>query len=337
MADIDKAVPTTAEAPKKLEVTIPSVGDVKDKVSSFLENHWQTLLISLFAAVSVAGVAAMFIYYIMTRGSLRKKPYVVDGLKSPVSGTLLTNMPAPPVPADASEMTMSFWIYVQSFDRFENAYRHVFHRGGNQTDPLTSGPHVYFEKKSNQMHIAFTPSNPSRVFSETKFAGDGTTVSIPSTGTTTALKETRLEYMRKTRGITIDYIPIQRWVHVLVTANKRTNVLKAYVDGEEVKTVNNGTKVLMTYDDKEANLTPKIRDANLVGSGNIWVGGKPASNIGVGFGGLLSNLKFFDSVLTPREVYAEYRRGPIDSVMGRLGIPVYGVRSPIYPLTGQKA
>lgn len=65
--------------------------------------------------------------------------------------------------------------------------------------------------------------------------------------------------------------------------------------------------------------------------GDVWIGGSQTDpTIGPGFDGLVASVTFANYDMNGSDVYDLYMRGPMDSLMARLGLPAYGVRSPLY-------
>jgi hypothetical protein len=131
-------------------------------------------------------------------------------------------------------------------------------------------------------------------------------------------------------GIKIDYIPIQRWVHVAIVVNSDTftTSIYAYVDGDLVKVgrdkepiaVNN--PIRNVYEKIDLNKTRYL----LVGGDNANVKNGP------GFSGLLSNFTCYNYELNQSDVSNIYRQGPVSGILAYLGLGMYGVRNPIYKL-----
>lgn len=137
-----------------------------------------------------------------------------------------------------------------------------------------------------------------------------------------------------TRGVVIDYVPLQRWVHVTVVVNEtiNTGLMTVYLDGEVVKTVNSDSRYRLSYG-KE--IPVNFNGVFLEGSGkDIYIGGDMNSTVGTGFSGLVSKVRFTNYDLNGREVKDIYIEGPVDNLTSRLGLPPYGVRSPIYRIGG---
>lgn len=91
---------------------------------------------------------------------------------------------------------------------------------------------------------------------------------------------------------TIDNIPLQKWVHIVFTTN--TTSMDMYLDGKLVKTCMIGGVPKMN----------KSADLVLTPDG--------------GFSGYTSKLRFLARSVDPREVYAIYKEGHSDSLLGGL-------------------
>jgi hypothetical protein len=137
-------------------------------------------------------------------------------------------------------------------------------------------------------------------------------------------------------GITIDYIPLKRWVHVATVVNDQADkgVISAYVDGELVKSVD--SRMTQKFVDT-ANNTYNVRfdftNINLDKAGNIYVGGSSADmKLGPGFDGALSKIQVFNYDMNAKDVYDIYLQGPIDNPLNKVGLAAYGLRNPLYKL-----
>jgi len=201
----------------------------------------------------------------------------------------------------------------------------------------------------------------------------------------------KLAYINAIRGITINYVPLQRWVHIGIVVNENLNggSITAYVDGQldnqitsqsqisiadssiqattssfgtnsifQVKSITTqqgnsiqltqatttapvgGAKTLSSTSTAPSYGNPvlikpsfSIANADLDRKGDIYIGGSLSSAMGPGFSGLISKIQFFNYDLNIQDVYNNYLKGPIDNLMAKLGLPPYGVRSPVYPLS----
>ena len=148
-------------------------------------------------------------------------------------------------------------------------------------------------------------------------------------------------------GISINYIPLQRWVHITIVCNSNTfkTTLYAYVDGELVKTISDNDefklpgyenyygKGLNQLDQTKSENKVILNNINLNMTGYLYVGNnKDSSGLGPGFSGLLASFTTFNYELNQQDIYNIYNDGPITGFLAKIGLGSYGVRSPVYKL-----
>jgi hypothetical protein len=213
----------------------------------------------------------------------------------------------------------SFWIYIYDINKNYGTYKTVaaVSNESNYSDTsssayLNASPHIFLDKTNNSMYCHF---NDKQITKDLPFQNF------------TAVHD--IEKYMKT-GIKIDYIPIQRWVHVAIVVNSDTftTSIYAYVDGDLVKVgrdkepiaVNN--PIRNEYEKIDLNKTRYL----LVGGDNANVRNGP------GFSGLLSNFTCYNYELNQSDVSNIYRQGPVSGILAYLGLGMYGVRNPIYKL-----
>lgn len=129
----------------------------------------------------------------------------------------------------------------------------------------------------------------------------------------------------------MNYLPINRWVHVAAVVNEDASggSISAYLDGELVSTVRTGQQNVA------ANVTEaaKVQNLKLDRAGSLFVGGSTNDEIGPGFSGLVSKVTLYNYDLNVGDVYREYRAGPVDNLLSKMGLPPYGLRSPVYRIS----
>jgi hypothetical protein len=129
--------------------------------------------------------------------------------------------------------------------------------------------------------------------------------------------------------ITIDYVPMQRWLHVVMVVDNK--LVTTFIDGEiySVKTTDEYKLLKEPERDQRGNMI----DHNLIiekteGAVNVGKFG-PA----VPPGSYLSNLEFFNYAISINDVKRIYTHGPFSkNFLAMLGISSYGVRSPVYKI-----
>lgn len=325
-----------------------------------------------YLALIACGVAVMcfviayILYRILDRRTKSKVGYLLPESKIPLMGTELTKLDGSLIPGSGNgqRRTIMFWVYIHDIDKFKGStIRNIFYRGDrnhdNSIDPQLSSPSIWLDSMTNKMHVRFSkisgePSN----FRKYEYKDEQTAGTLYYK--VKDLRDQRTKYDMARHGITVDYIPIQRWVHVAIVVNEAVNggIINAYLDGELVKSdVSNTTSdnfvvreygatsgttptdahytsetsYLSSKRDTSVTVTKDFSNLNLDRAGDIYVGGSPSeSTIGPGFSGLVSGIQFFNYDLNVSDIYKVYVKGPIDNLAAKLGLPAYGVRSPVY-------
>jgi hypothetical protein len=310
------AAPATADAPDASSSASDTNADsgMASKMTNMLKANATYIIVGLVCVAAGAFLIAYILYWLINRALIAKKGITVGQTKIPIVGTQLTKITsvASPVSTNGKRFSMCFWIYVHDIDKYRGSNRHVMHLGDDEME--TSSPAVFFGPSDNKLYIYFKP-----IKNDTKM-------------TTLADKPSQLHaYMATKYGISIDYIPIQRWVHVCVVVNEEASggTITTYVDGELVKVMTSGNK--NTFGNSYSDIAT-IQNLNLNRAGSLIIGGSTSDTIGPGFSGLVSRVRLFNYDLNINDVYYEYRSGPIDNLLAKLGLPAYGLRTPVYKL-----
>lgn len=284
---------------------------------------WVLIAVLLLVCISCAFVVAAIVYRAVGSGRRISSHLLLDG---PVPGWQLSKVTPSSLPTGRAAATMSFWMYIDSFDTPPGVPKHVLHRGDLKAmRPIVNGPSVYIDGQRNALNIAFRPVDPSLDLSTD--LGSVTDADRSALATDNALAA---KLLLLTRGITIDHVPSQRWFHVAVAVDTRERTIKAYVDGEQVR-LSSGSSSLTLPSGASYNVPTRYDDIDPIGAGDFHIGGHISTPVGPGFRGFLSSVRFADGALRERDVYALYKRGPIEgSVAARLGMPAYGLRWPVY-------
>lgn len=202
-------------------------------------------------------------------------------------------------------------------NKYAGQYKNVIALSSNTNKftPNLSSPHIFLDKTNNSMYIRFCKKTPGATSSECS--------NIKSDLDLRA-------YMKQ--GIYIKYVPIQRWVNIVIVCNTDSfnTSLYAYVDGDLSTTVVNEQKAVKVGPVDIDTLDLNDIDINM--SGFLYVGADNTGDCGPGFSGLISNFTSFNYELNAKDIYNIYNKGPINGLLARLGLAAYGVRSPIYKL-----
>lgn len=307
----------TESVTKNAQEVVATVAQKTQDIKRMLTGNTFVLTI-LVVGVIAAFVVAGALYFSISRNISPSKTLVLKETRKPLLCNTLTKADGGSIPSPVSgkRMTLSFWIYIHELNTNNGQIRRVFSRGTNKdvAGITSSVPFVALNDKSNKLHIVFPSSESSQYMQK----GVDRAVEFAS-----APLAKKVEFLSTVHGITIDYVPMQRWVHVAVVVNEESDggVISAYIDGELTKTVSNNSNI--TLDNKTLNL--EIQNLELSTSGDVFIGGEQSSV--PGFNGLVAQVGFTSTDMNAKDIYKLYLRGPLDN---RMGIPSYGIQSPIY-------
>jgi hypothetical protein len=141
-------------------------------------------------------------------------------------------------------------------------------------------------------------------------------------------------------GIEIEYIPLQRWVHVGIVINDiGGGTFNVFIDGNYLKTENNQT--VQDPSNKNSNRSYykendyiNVSRLNLNNEGELHIGGDKVGSTMYGFSGLVSKFSIFNYDMNRNDIYKEYSAGPMKGVLASMGLSAYGIRNPIYKIKG---
>ena len=215
---------------------------------------------------------------------------------------------------------------------------------GNETQLKDRSPQIFLDKQKNKLFIRFSKKqdvynkdtyqdsihwgeNGGGPSIENYFAAGAEGVLGPYT---TRFKD----YMKQ--GVCIEYVPIQRWVHIGIVINdygtSTGGSIATYVDGDLVGIAGHGETLRGLGEDLDGVHKYDITNLDLDKDDNLIVGGENNEDTTPGFAGLLCKFTMFNYDLNDRDIHNDYNEGPIDNFMAKLGLGAYGVRNPIYKL-----
>lgn len=283
--------------------------NVKETLDKFLNKS--SIIIGLLAVIIISLLVAYALYVYIGTSIFKQNKIIIDGTKTPILGNTMSKIPITTYAESGNgrRKSYTFWIYINDLNKNSNNYKHVFHIGSME-DPVSAFPYVFLDKTENKLYIRF--SNKSRE------GLDDITTNIGNMN-----ESTKNTYMRS--GIIIDYIPIQRWVHIAVVINENSNggTIMSYVDADYNKTV--------STNDNVGGDALRITDLDLDLKGDLYVGGDNDGDI-IGFSGLLSKVTMYNYDINDKDIYDDYNTGPLDGFMARY-LGAYGFRSPIYKIS----
>ena len=323
------------EVAKVAENVKESVGKVSSWMKAFSTTQSGKVIVMLVVGIALAFLTGYILYYGINKTISNQQSYLIPETKVPVLATQESSFAADKVPnaGNGKRSSLSFWIYIYDNNKYSGVRKHVLHRGDEAGTDLTGGasPYIYLDQNTNKLYVTFAPADATKLF-----VNGTNTYNFAS-----ASDSEKMIYLNAVRGITIDYIPLQRWVNVVVVVNEDATVggsITAYVDGEFVKSVTAKTDLTnsgqVALNAAGTAITPvpsfNVTDVDLDKKGNIYTGGSIGSTVGPGFSGMVSMVQFFNYDMNANDVYRLYLKGPVDNLLAKAGLPAYGIQSPIY-------
>lgn len=282
---------------------VQSYEDASAAVASSGPNNRRAMLVLLVVlALVVLVMIVAFIVYRVQRGDLRAVTIVHQPLNmTTMSKPYVTDKAKLPPTLNGQEYSYSFWIYLFDYQP-TSSHKMIFMRGGNSTSVTNASPIVFMDKSTNKMYVAArTTLTPTKMSKLTDIVDVGT--SMYALGT-------------------IEYVPLQRWVHIVVSIKDSSMTL--YFDGK-LYTVSSVNDVLLKA---SVRTTPPVRPLFTGTTGDMTVGMITDTSACRAF---LARMQVLNYAMTGADAETDYRRGPAaTSVMGALGLPEYGVRAPVY-------
>ena len=205
--------------------------------------------------------------------------------------------------SNGHEFTFSFWIYLTDYD-VVYTHRTLFRRGGNVDSLNLGNPIVGMDARTNKMYIAIKTSQSLEVRNI----------------------EDVLLSSKKYAVALIDYVPLQRWVHVAFSV--QDSILTVFMDGD-IYSVKSITDIVHVDPVKTtASAASNVRALYSNTMGDLYIGDNKSL-----VKGFLSKLQFFNYACTQKDIQKVYKQGPvIQSILSMLGLSTYGMRSPVYKI-----
>jgi hypothetical protein len=271
----------------------------------------------------LAAIVCYIIYYIIVENILYQKRILITGTEAPILCSKYSEISFSDVleGGNGNKRSYCFWLYIFNINDNTGSHRHV----ATITDEKNNQSNI--EDSSLCMRLA-----KDRNALELRFGLNNTFIHPKEDLKYNADKDSFLYVTKDDKkylcGVEIEYIPIQRWVHVGVVMNDTGGgTITTYIDGNFVKTVSNKTE-------SKKNAEIDVSILNLDHVGKLYVGGKEGDEkTPLGFSGLFSRFTIFNYDLNRNDMYREYSAGPIKGTLSSLGLAAYGLRNPIYKLT----
>lgn len=308
---------------------VGKVGNVASNVNSVLEEKWK--IIVLIGVVVLAFIAVIvYISFSMKASNLKGKVL----MKTPVKldeQQVSTVIDAGDIPKSVvgREYSYSFWMYLDSFNQSNDKPQMVMYRG-SQNSLSDANPVVMMDGNTNKLYFVFKTqgSSLSAVSPFIKYDTDLSNILKRSYFMNKDLTMTTPD-INKHVIMSIDYIPLQRWVNIVIVVDNK--LITIFMDGEiySVKSVDEYKSTKTPELDSRGN---KI-DYNLIlekTEGNIYLGRYNKSPTPPAF---MSKLEFYNYAISLTDVRRIYINGPFSkNFLNMLGVAAYGVRSPIYKI-----
>ena len=204
-----------------------------------------------------------------------------------------------------------------------NSYKNVAYIG-DENSLKNRSPYIFLDKNNNKLFVRFSKQDI------TSSGDDSLSNNFENAKSANDIDNMGDFYNFISQGITIDYVPIQRWVHIAIVINDigRSATMSAYVDGDISKMITNGNEMSESQG-HNYNITNLDLDKDNI----LYTGGNKTDYNQPGFSGLISKFSMYNYDLNDRDIYNDYNEGPIDNLLAKLGLGAYGIRSPVYKIT----
>jgi hypothetical protein len=212
-----------------------------------------------------------------------------------------------------SEFSYSLWMYIDSYDMTGRPKLIMY--SGEDTTFESASPIFYMDPNYNSLHVLVkTKDTPEQK------ATRKTDRSLDSIH-----KSTQCDFIR----LSIEYVPTQRWINATLVVDNE--YVQLFMDGELRKVVDVTETIIIQPN--QTNAPPVTCEQRVVSSEigkSLFTGRKGAQEA---IDGYLSKIKFFNYAVTVDHAKMLYNTGPLEQrLLGRLGIPLYGVRNPFYSI-----
>jgi hypothetical protein len=233
---------------------------------------------------------------------------------------------------NGNKRTYCFWIYIFDIKAADGQYRHVASIYPNKSDTVfhsvkDSTIYIRLDSKKNSLQVRF----PTVDDDKTTFEADSGKMPINEFLVNTKGTENK----NLVTGVEIEYIPIQRWVHVGIVINDiGGGSFNIFIDGNYTKTENNQT---VSSKDNSSNNRSHYGTNSVINVGKLNMNHKGVLHVGgvapaYGFSGLISKFTIFNYDMNRNDIYKEYSSGPMKGVLASMGLTAYGIRNPIYKI-----
>jgi hypothetical protein len=282
-----KSAKTVQQIGQNVVSPIPNPTPVPTKIRTGVPESSSNL--ALIVVISVMFIITIYVIFYVWRTYNSTSLKTVTMTKSPIHLTEMgggfKNLSADvvlPSMYNGNEFSYSFWTYVNSSTGIaSNTNKFILGRMTDTDLPLSGNPLFYMDSTSNKLYAYVnTKGSPVELLSDM-----GTSENT----------------------LTIEYMPIHRWVNIVLVVDN--NFIQLFMDGElrQVKDLSGENKLVLPT------------------QGNMVAGGDGS------FDGYLCKVQCFNYALSIDHAKIVYKAGPLQkSILAAIGVPNYGVRAPFY-------
>lgn len=236
------------------------------------------------------------------------------------------------------EYTYSFWIYLEDFKPTYTSNKNktiipqdqmVFYRSADG-NYASSNPLVFMDGLTNKMYIAIkTQDSTLTDTANVKYNNNPYNIRLMNYYANEKLllngNDPDKVAINKHLLVSIDYVPLQRWVHVVLIVDNK--IITVFLDGEIYSV--RSTEEFSTLREPEKDIRGNPLEINKIidtTQGNLYIGGKipqPSS--------YLSKVNFFNYAIDIYRVKSLYNSTPTGNMFTGKYIN-YGLRNPFYKL-----
>jgi hypothetical protein len=303
LENVKEVAENIGEKIKDTVTALPKAADPKS--DGFLNNSKEFLasntLIAKATFLLLIIIIFSFLFFILSRLiiyflSPSENPFIINGIKKGNSSMIITQEygKKKSIPLfrsrneyDGIEFTYSFWIYIDDIDYNEDdSFKHIFHKGNIGTgthngiyNPNNApGVYLYKGKRSITNHSKDTEDTIHSRIDDFPQLGMLVRMNVFHNNED---KEHPLKYYD---DIYVDGIPIKKWINVVIRTTSQ-NIVDVYINGVLTKRHKLSNVVKQNYD-------------------NLYI------NMNGGFGGNLSNLKYYNYAIGTFEINNIVSGGP---------------------------
>jgi hypothetical protein len=310
----------------------------------------------------------VIVYVILRFTTNKMSTTYIQALPYPLKrGRLTVSEASFPDLKNGLSFSYSWWMFVNDI-KLTNQYKLIMERGDRTNknlfvymDKVENKMYIKVRTKVADVHNYQFPEPSGIHDARAKLDANNGVFACSTSNAQTATTATDVDF--KTfhednclfHTITIDYVPLQTWVNYVLTIDN--NYITLYKDGDiyEVTEITNPlknnnpcadtfcakNKWHATVDKGESqkpnkafNLGSGLKRVASPARGEFYISANNADGAGGSnaiMDGVISRLSFFNYSLDNDQVKKTYNAGPMnEGVLGRIGMPLYGVRNPVY-------